>query len=1735
MGNGVIGKRVKFILITAIFLTTIAIFFQSNLIYNNGYNKIPYDNQNKDKFNNHTLNTASIDPNGKPLLVKQYANISRTFTDVESNENVTFPIAPGWISKNTTIYYDGVERQKQWVTNSDFATNADHWNYVEQDTYYRFWEGGYAGWGVDGHYGSAWFGMDNGMVAEGDYAGYQQSFSISEETLTDKLVTASFEYYYVPGGSYPDASIYLKVVIGGVEKNITRHLDDISMNQWEPISIQYNAESIGQILPGSVSVFAGLYINDDSTHSDQDTIFMDNIQLTLWTNLNDTNGLIRTYDVLSETDYQYYSISEGQGYSFIDIERSTPGDVTFTIFEDISPEMDYIEFNVREVTVFSSAIKVFNTTYFGKEGSFYSLGSPVDWTTSFSISLPTYYYSWIEILKPIDWSVTSIIDGFETEQIGGCYGNEYGSSKLIIPYSIIGEGVWDIKAKSQNNIIDLNLLVWNQTQFKNRLNLTQNEIFKINLDLNSSISLQNSEVNCTIFYSNRTIFLQESLEPSSYNVNFGNYSVGKNMTVGQYLVEVTWRNDKSLQEIDQTGFANLTFSLWHHTNLTAINSYYELVASEPLLLKVSYIDIDLSIDIDFANVKFASSYGLSGTMAYQGLGIYFIDIDTSSLELGNYFFSFNASKSYYENQTKVNLIQLKIVPHPLILDFNSRIVNSTGNNYAICRVNVIGEISGSPVWPVNISSDWDNGYSIFDYGNGTYSFNFSTYELPTNGIPDTFEIEIFANKTNYESTSDFITLIVHPIPTLAHANNTNIYTYINEVFALKVNYTVQVSGALISDAECTVTWEGYYNIIPNADGFTIKYNTSGLSIDLYNSLITLSSPGYEDAVISITVVINEIPTLAHANNTNIYTYINEVFALKVNYTVQASGALISDAECTVTWEGYYNIIPNADGFTIKYNTSGLSIDLYNSLITLSSPGYEDAVISITVVINEIPTLAHANNTNISTYFNEEFELKVNYTVQASGALIGDAECIVTWEGYYNIIPNADGFTIKYYTSGLNISSYNSLITLSRSGYEDAVISILVIIKKIPTLAHANNTNISTYFNEEFELKVNYTVQASGALIGEAECTVTWEGYYNIISNADGFTIKYYTSGLNRSLYNSLITLSRPGYEDAVISIAVIINEMDVSLNVKIGSNEVSQDDLVEMFFNDKMNITAQVYSEREGKFITGGLISFLSDNYQANFTEFQPSYFGLIINIDGDYFNAGLINIYLRFEKQNYTTEIFSFQIFIRAQNVILDLEINHQTIPENYLVEKSYNDLFVISCRAFAEYDGIYLSEGTVKFILNNYEFNLTEYNNFWYNGTIGISTDQFSLGINYVYVRFELSNYTTTVFSFQILVNQIELNVQPMDFTDSLNVYSGESVLIQINLTEFGSTILIENATIYCYWEFGTYHFDYIGDGLYQLNLNLPTNLIGTYRFNLIISTNKTIYKTTEYSFLIIVSEKELPNYIGWIIFLILVIIVVILGVLSLRSYVIIPRKKKRALIIADKAQPYKDIRNIQAILVSHRTSGISLYDNIFSILDENYITGFSGFIQAITVLGKQYTKNGIKTVDVESNTDGVHEGEEEIKELDFNFFHSLICDFANVRVVLLLKERSSARLRRIIDIITREIYSRGIDILTNFDGRLTKITAIINEVLYRYLPLYYKGPFVLNKTKHYHRVKVSGMLSNIELRMLKVLESQSKYKKHFLLDDLIESLAGIGEDEKIIGVEALIMHKMIIPAVM
>ena len=97
----------------------------------------------------------------------------------------------------------------------------------------------------------------------------------------------------------------------------------------------------------------------------------------------------------------------------------------------------------------------------------------------------------------------------------------------------------------------------------------------------------------------------------------------------------------------------------------------------------------------------------------------------------------------------------------------------------------------------------------------------------------------------------------------------------------------------------------------------------------------------------------------------------------------------------------------------------------------------------------------------------------------------------------------------------------------------------------------------------------------------------------------------------------------------------------------------------------------------------------------------------------------------------------------------------------------------------------------------------------------------------------------------------------------------------------------------------------------------------------------------------------------------------------------------------------------------------------------------------------------------------------------------------------------------------------------------GNIKALKAPFEDIIQRHLPFYYKGSFTLNKNTRYQSMKISGELSNLELRILNVLESQSKYNKQFYLDDLFSKLLqNVDENNLIIAIESLIAHQLIIP---
>ncbi|MFX0043232.1 MAG: hypothetical protein ACFE8L_09990 [Candidatus Hodarchaeota archaeon] len=608
--------------------------------------------------------SSSSEPNGKPLLIHQYANISssESYSNVRSGENISFTLVEEWTSKNVSINYEGVSIEKNYAVNGDFADNESGWFYEEVDINGVF-SGRYTD--IQGSPPGAYrIKLDPGDYITGDRSYIYQNYTFGEK-LASGIARVSFDFITKSGSSYPaNASIYIAIIINGVEKNYTIDMDSISFNILTSITMQYDPISFGQVLPGESILKIGIIIEDDCTKASPDTqCIFDNINFKLWTQPNKT-GILKATDVEFSQDYTYYNTTYGNGYSFIEVDRTrSPTDIViFTINENITEIIS--DFLIKQITITSYGVKIFNSTFSAQLGSLYTVGENISWEVEFNIDIPSYYNSWVIVDKPIDWLISHVLDNYNIDQTGNCQGTGLGSVKLLIPNSIIYDGDWKLEAISMNYISDGNSQVWNGSSFLKTTTFTFNDNFQIIITLNDSISLPNTQINLTLFYPNSSIFWRDSREPTSYNEKYGNFTVGTNMTVGKYLACLEWVNNLSSDQIFKVGYIEIEFNIWHHTTLTAVDSYLEKSSGDPCLIKIIYTDYDFDTFIGFATVTYNSTFGQSGDMIYIGSGVYILDLDTSKLGLGDHYFSFNASKSYYQNQTSIDLIHLKIIGQP---------------------------------------------------------------------------------------------------------------------------------------------------------------------------------------------------------------------------------------------------------------------------------------------------------------------------------------------------------------------------------------------------------------------------------------------------------------------------------------------------------------------------------------------------------------------------------------------------------------------------------------------------------------------------------------------------------------------------------------------------------------------------------------------------------------------------------------------------------------------------------------------------------------------------------------------------------------------------------------------------------------------------------------------------------------------------------------------------------------
>jgi len=157
----------------------------------------------------------------------------------------------------------------------------------------------------------------------------------------------------------------------------------------------------------------------------------------------------------------------------------------------------------------------------------------------------------------------------------------------------------------------------------------------------------------------------------------------------------------------------------------------------------------------------------------------------------------------------------------------------------------------------------------------------------------------------------------------------------------------------------------------------------------------------------------------------------------------------------------------------------------------------------------------------------------------------------------------------------------------------------------------------------------------------------------------------------------------------------------------------------------------------------------------------------------------------------------------------------------------------------------------------------------------------------------------------------------------------------------------------------------------------------------------------------------------------------------------------------------------------------------------------------------------------------------GIEKIIELDFKYFYCLIIDKESLRVVFILKDKSSERLKSQISNLMLALNLKLSQQIENWDGSIDIFEEMVPPIISEYFELYYKGSFSLPKKIDLSTLRKEKTMSKMEIRVLNVIQSMSKRNDEIInLNSIIELVSEENKDLIIEAIEVLIERKIIIP---
>jgi hypothetical protein len=430
---------------------------------------------------------------------------------------------------------------------------------------------------------------------------------------------------------------------------------------------------------------------------------------------------------------------------------------------------------------------------------------------------------------------------------------------------------------------------------------------------------------------------------------------------------------------------------------------------------------------------------------------------------------------------------------------------------------------------------------------------------------------------------------------------------------------------------------------------------------------------------------------------------------------------------------------------------------------------------------------------------------------------------------------------------------------------------------------------------------------------------------------------------------------------------------------------------------------------------------------------------------------------------------------------------------------------------------DSKFLDHGDLQLIDQNcqsYLF-LPEQNQF----KLILNTSNFGIGIHYLTLVFNETDYAITTCSLQINILQ-----KPVFFSlrsnSTIICSPNHQFQIELELKDQESLFPIYGAQISYAWIFGSGYLIESDNGIYYLNASTPYQL-GTYEIQITILVGETYRPHSFQVQLINQKDPSVVNSTLWWIILIVSIITMALLMALIKYNWINPMRIRKMLELEKRTQIFDDIQNIQDIMVIQKTSGLLLYNYNYDLKKEEQDIMVTGFLQAIML----FTSNVIEKDTSHSHGDGM--------EFHHNHFNIYVVDGVNVRVAIILSHPASSQIKSQAHTFLKQFEQTFMHVIGEWDGNTEIFRQVTTPLIEEIFQIVLMKNFTFASASYVKEFVHSKIKPNsVTDRVFKIIETLVKDRKYFRIMTVISL---IPEIDRIYAKESLlelIQQKVIVP---